>query len=117
MKRCDCEHWEICPTCFPQGFDKDGNRKPAERPPTRAELVEKVAELVAENKRLKTDLSNCDGELAYYQAAIAQQAEENARLLQANHDCVDHYEALKKEFNKQAERIKELEEILKGVPL
>ena len=52
MKRCDCEHWEICPTCFPQGFDEDGNRKPAERPPTRAELVEKIAALEAENKRL-----------------------------------------------------------------
>ena len=89
MKRCDCEHWESCPTCFPQEFDEDGNRKPAERPPTRAELVEKIAALVAENKRLKTDLSNCDGELAHYKADVAQ----------------------------QAERICELEEILRGVPL
>ena len=47
MKRCDCEHYEICPTCFPQGFDEDGNRKPVERPPTRAELVEKIAELTS----------------------------------------------------------------------
>ena len=110
MKRCDCAHWEICPTCFPQGFDEDGNIKPAERPPTRAELMKKVTNLEAENKRLKTDLSNCDGELAHYQATIAQQAEENARLLQANRDCVDYFEVLKVDFDKQAERIKKPEQ-------
>ena len=70
MKRCDCEHWEICPTCFPQGFDENGNRKPAERPPTRAELVEKIAALEAENKRAERieELS--------FDAAIANQARE-----------------------------------------
>ena len=61
MKQCDCEHWETCPVCYPQGFNLDGSRKPVEIPPTREEL----------------------------QATIAQ----------------------------QAERIKELEEILRGVPL
>ena len=101
MKRCDCEHWEICPTCFPQGFDEDGNRKPAERPPTRAELVEKIAALEAENKRLKTDLSNCDGELAHYQTTIAQQAEENARLKGVIEKCKEALEDSHQNINQE----------------
>ena len=70
-------------------------------------VLDRNAELEAENKRLKTDLSNCDGELAHYQADVAQQAEENARLLQANRDCVDHFDALKVDFDKQAEQLEE----------
>ena len=45
MKKCDCEHWETCMICYPQGFDGQGNRKPVEVPPTREELQAKVAEL------------------------------------------------------------------------
>jgi hypothetical protein len=25
-KLCDCDHCEICPVCFPAGFDAEGNR-------------------------------------------------------------------------------------------
>ena len=28
MKTCKCEHWQTCPTCYPQGFDVEGNRLP-----------------------------------------------------------------------------------------
>jgi predicted nuclease with TOPRIM domain len=45
MKKCDCEHWETCTICYPQGFDGQGNRKPVEVPPTREELQAKVTEL------------------------------------------------------------------------
>ena len=75
MKRCDCEHWEICPTCFPQGFDEDGNIKPAERPPTRAELVEKIAALEAERDRLTKLQENAIILNAEKSRTIAQQAE------------------------------------------
>lgn len=29
-QRCECEHWQQCPTCTPDGFDAAGNRKPPE---------------------------------------------------------------------------------------
>ena len=48
MKKCDCEHWETCMICYPQGFDAQGKRKPVEVPPSREELQTKVAELTKE---------------------------------------------------------------------
>lgn len=48
MKKCDCEHWETCMICYPQGFDAQGKRKPVEAPPSREELQAKVAELTKE---------------------------------------------------------------------
>lgn len=29
-QRCECEHWQQCPTCTPDGFDAAGNCKPPE---------------------------------------------------------------------------------------
>lgn len=28
---CRCEHWQTCPTCFPQGFDEHSRRLPAKQ--------------------------------------------------------------------------------------
>lgn len=44
-KKCNCEHWEICPTCYPQGFDEQGVRKPVETPPSREALQREIASL------------------------------------------------------------------------
>lgn len=38
-------------------------------------VLDKLAALEAENKKLRTDLSNCDGELMHYMVDVAQQAE------------------------------------------
>ena len=45
MKRCKCEHWQTCPTCYPQGFDEHGARKPVEIPSSREELQREITEL------------------------------------------------------------------------
>ena len=61
MKKCKCEHWQTCPVCYPRGFDRDGNRKPVEVPPTRDEMLSRVKELEAEllNKEGMTYGGNC----------------------------------------------------------
>ena len=33
MKTCKCEHWEVCPVCKPEWFDRWGNRLPPEPTP------------------------------------------------------------------------------------
>ena len=30
VKQCKCEHWQICQTCMPHMFDKDGTMKSAQ---------------------------------------------------------------------------------------
>jgi hypothetical protein len=38
MKNCNCEHWQVCPTCMPSMFDEDGKiiRRPP--PPSKEDL-------------------------------------------------------------------------------
>jgi len=36
MRNCNCEHWQICPTCQPERFDSEGNLKPPEPTPLQA---------------------------------------------------------------------------------
>ena len=52
MKRCKCEHWQTCPTCYPQGFDEHGARKPVEVPPSREELQRQAVALREQVKKL-----------------------------------------------------------------
>lgn len=47
MSKCQCEHWQTCQTCYPQGFDDEGNRIPAKPYKHRDELLD-------ENARLRT---------------------------------------------------------------
>lgn len=28
LTRCKCEHWQTCPSCYPHGFDTNGERVP-----------------------------------------------------------------------------------------
>ena len=48
MKKCDCEHWQTCPVCYPQGFNTDGSRKTVEIPPTREDLQATIAQQAEE---------------------------------------------------------------------
>ena len=52
MKRCKCEHWQTCPTCYPQGFDEHGARKPVEIPSSREELQREITELREQVEKL-----------------------------------------------------------------
>jgi hypothetical protein len=60
MKKCDCEHWETCMICYPQGFDAQGKRKPVEVPPSREELQAKVAGLTQERDKFESALYGAD---------------------------------------------------------
>ena len=53
MKRCKCEHWKTCPTCYPQGFDEHGARKPVEIPSSREELQREITELREQVEKLE----------------------------------------------------------------
>jgi hypothetical protein len=46
MKQCKCEHWQTCPTCYPQAFDSEGNRLPPKPTPLEAAKL-KIAKLEA----------------------------------------------------------------------
>ena len=52
-KRCNCEHWEICPVCYPQGFNPDGTKKIPEIPPTREQLLARISTLETAIYRMK----------------------------------------------------------------
>lgn len=54
MKRCKCEHWQICPTCYPQGFDEQGVRKPVEIPPSREELQRDIVSIREQVEKWKS---------------------------------------------------------------
>ena len=43
MKKCECEHWQECPTCMPHRFDADGKLKPPELTPLQACRAELAA--------------------------------------------------------------------------
>ena len=86
MKRCSCEHWQICPTCYPQGFDEHGVRKPVEVPPSREELQrqavalrEQVEKLTKERDEWKNDAIN-GGNAGYLQKQLAALAEKNEKM-------------------------------------
>ena len=57
MKRCKCEHWQTCPTCYPQGFDEHGARKPVEIPSSREELQREITTLREQVEKLTKELS------------------------------------------------------------
>jgi len=52
MKRCKCEHWQTCPTCYPQGFDEHGARKPVEIPSSREELQREITTIREQVEKL-----------------------------------------------------------------
>ena len=72
------------------------------------EKIEQQAEIARLQEMLKemhaNEVSDLTKSIAK-NATIAQQAEENSRLLQANRDCVDHFDALKDDFDKQAKKL------------
>lgn len=83
MRTCKCEHWEVCPTCQPDWFDREGNRLPPEPTPLQAanktieDLKQQLATKDAEIERLKTV------PMKYRRMAFnAQLQDENAQLCQ-----------------------------------
>lgn len=101
MKRCSCEHWQICPTCYPQGFDEHGVRKPVEVPPSREELQrqavalrEQVEKLTKERDDLRSRRCEVCGYLEHerehtgcLREQLAALAEQNAKLREVLVDC------------------------------
>ena len=97
MKRCSCEHWQICPTCYPQGFDEHGVRKPVEVPPSREELQrqavalrEQVEKLTKERDDLRSRRCEVCGYLEHerehtgcLREQLAALAEQNAKMWKA----------------------------------
>lgn len=53
MRNCNCEHWEICPTCQPERFDADGKMKPA--PPSMSKQAHRLYQAV-ERLALQADV-------------------------------------------------------------
>ena len=53
MRNCNCEHWEICPTCQPERFDADGKMKPA--PPSMSKQAHRLYQVV-ERLALRADV-------------------------------------------------------------
>ena len=68
MKICKCEHWQSCPTCYPRGFDEQGNRKPVEIPPSRDELLARIAELEGAIERMRVAGGSVEFQMAFDQA-------------------------------------------------
>ena len=71
MKKCDCEHWQTCPVCYPQGFNTDGSRKTVEIHPTREDLQATIAQQAE-------------------QLAAAERDAERYRWLRSNHPIHDN---------------------------
>ena len=104
MKRCSCEHWQTCPSCYPQGFDEHGARKPVEILSSREELRreittlrEQVEKLTKERDALKTVPmkyrrmqfnAELQEEVTQLQEQLAALAEQNAKLRDALTICV-----------------------------
>jgi len=53
MKTCKCEHWEVCPVCKPEWFDRWGNRLPPEPTPLQKAngRIEELEQQLAEREK------------------------------------------------------------------
>ena len=61
MRACKCVHWEVCPTCKPEWFDRWGNRLPPEPTPLQKAngRIEELEQQLAEREislRQKLDI-------------------------------------------------------------
>ena len=87
MKRCSCEHWQTCPSCYPQGFDEHGARKPVEIHSSREELRREITTLREQVEKLTKErdikehcITQFELEDLRMKEQLAALAEQNAKL-------------------------------------
>lgn len=65
MKNCNCEHWQICPTCQPELFDSEGNMRPPEPTPLQACQAQVKDSLTDQNEPVAWSVFNKHGRIYF----------------------------------------------------